>query len=70
MGIGRQEQEVDELGAPRSCMPQLRRHVGPVGHGAPVDGGLQVVREGELLGDLGRPSHEFGLGGAAVSLQA
>jgi hypothetical protein len=26
-----------------------------------------VVREGELLGDLGGPSHGLGLGGAAAS---
>lgn len=44
--IGRQEQAVVELGAPRSCSPNLPTHVGPIGDGALVDGGLQVVREG------------------------
>lgn len=61
--IRRQEQKVEELGHPRSRQPQLPRHGGPVGDGAPVDGGLQVVREGELLGDLGGPAHRLGLGG-------
>ena len=63
MEIGRQEQEVEELGLPRSRQPQLPRHGGPVGDGAPVDGGLQVVREGELLGDLRGPAHGLGLRG-------
>lgn len=60
--VGRQEQEVEELGDPRPREPQLPRHVGPISDGAPVDGCLQVVRERELLGDLGGPAHGLGLG--------
>lgn len=52
--VGRQEEEVEELGAPRPRQPQLPHHVGTVGDVAPVDGGLEAVRESELPSDLWR----------------
>ena len=46
-----------ELGDPGAGEVELARGVGLVPVFAAVDGGLKAVREGEHLGDPGRPSH-------------
>lgn len=59
--VGREDEQVEELRDAGPREPQPARHGGPVGDVAPVDGPLQVVREGEHLGDLGGPAHGLGL---------
>jgi hypothetical protein len=54
--VGSQHEQVKELRDPGAREPQLARQGGLVGHEPALDGGLQVVREGELPGDLGGAS--------------
>src|SRR5690606_31056640 len=61
--VGGQHQQIEELRDPGAREPQLARQGGLVGHEPALDGGLQVVREGELPGDLGGASHGLGLVG-------
>lgn len=46
------------------------RERGLFGHEPALDGGLQVVREGELPDDLGGALHALGLVGGSVAVNA
>jgi hypothetical protein len=61
--VGGQHEQVEELRDPGAREPQLSRQGGLVGHEPPLDGGLKVVRERELPGDLGGTSRGLGLVG-------